>query len=40
MMMTIAPKYVQSGDIKRLRAAYRAMFDFVIGLLFHWSLKA
>ena len=42
-VMTIALEYVLGGDIKRLRAVYtndRAMFDFVVGLLFHWSPKA
>jgi len=37
-VMTIALKYVLGGDIKRLRAVDthdRAMFDFVVGLLFH-----
>ena len=41
-VMTIALEYVLGGDIKRLRAVYtndRAMFDFVVGLLFFWAAE-
>lgn len=41
-VMTIALEYVLGGDVEMLRRVYtgdRAMFDFVVGLLFHWTPK-